>query len=60
MPKSDFDSGTKFRLGRLLAKTVSKFFETEANRAEFEKWYLDTYGKKYVWKYKHTEEGEHH
>ena len=50
MPKPDFDSGTKLRLGRLLAKTVSKFFEDEANRAEFEKWYLETHGTNYVWK----------
>lgn len=50
MPKPDFDSGTKLRLGRLLAKTVSKFFEDEANRAEFEKWYFETHGTNYVWK----------
>lgn len=50
MPKPDLDSGTKLRLGRLLAKTVSKFFEDETNRAEFEKWYLETHGTNYVWK----------
>ncbi len=50
MSEPDFDSGTKLRLGRLIARTVSKYFEDESNRAEFEKWYFETYGTKYVWK----------
>lgn len=48
--ESDFDDTTKIRLGRLLAKTVLKYFEEEPNRVKFEKWYFETYGVKYVWK----------
>lgn len=50
MQKSDFDDVTKQRLGRLLARTVSKFLEDKANRDEFEKWYFETYGINHVWK----------
>ena len=50
MPKSDFDDVTKQRLGRLLARTVSKFLEDKANRDEFEKWYFETHGINYEWK----------
>lgn len=51
MRESNFDAGTKLRLGRLLAKTVAKYFEDASHRAEYEKWYRDKYGKEYVWKY---------
>ena len=50
MSNPDFDSGTKLRLGRLLAKTVLKYLEDKSNRDDFEKWYFETHGTQYVWK----------
>ncbi len=37
-------------LSKLLARIVSKEFESEDKRKEFEQWYEKTYGRKYVWK----------
>lgn len=37
-------------LGYLLARIVLEYFEDETHRAEFEAWYLEKYGKPYVWK----------
>ena len=40
---------TQNRLGRLVYKTVKKALQDEKNRADFEEWYFQTYGKKYEW-----------
>ena len=40
------------RLGLLVYKTVQKALQDESNRLDFEEWYFQTYGKKYVWKHK--------
>ena len=45
------DESTKKRIGRLLAKTVSQYFQEEEHRREFEEWYFDKYGVKYQWKF---------
>lgn len=37
-------------MGRTLARTVREYFKDPAHRREFEAWYLDRYGKPYVWK----------
>lgn len=50
MPDADFTPAVKVRLARLVARTVSEYFRDPAHRAEFEKWHLETYGTKYVWK----------
>ncbi len=50
MPTPDFESGVKLRLGRLVAKTVTKYFSDESHRKEFEEWYFQKYGKPYQWK----------
>ena len=34
----------------LVAQRVREYFKDEAHRAEFEKWYEQRYGKKYIWK----------
>lgn len=52
MPEPDFDDFTKLSLAKLIAKTVTKYFQDESHRAEFEKWYLETYGSEYVWKWR--------
>ena len=33
----------------LLARSVREFFRDEQHRKEFEEWYLNKYGKPYVW-----------
>lgn len=43
-------SPSRNSLGRILARTVSHYFEDKEHRREFEAWYEETYGKKYVWK----------
>ncbi len=37
-------------LSLLVAQRVREYFKDEAHRAEFEKWYEQRYGKKYIWK----------
>ena len=37
-------------LSLLLAQTVREYFKDADHRAEFEKWYEQRYGEKYVWK----------
>lgn len=60
MPEPDFDDFTKLSLAKLIAKTVTKYFQDESHRAEFEKWYLETYGTEYVWKRRgNIENGKH-
>ena len=44
------EESAKKRIGRLLAKTVSRYFKEEENRREFEKWYFEKYGVNYQWK----------
>lgn len=44
------EESTKKRIGRLLAKTVSRYLKDEEHRREFEKWYFDRYGKEYQWR----------
>ena len=34
----------------LLAQRVRDYFKDSVHREEFEQWYLQKYGKKYVWK----------
>lgn len=36
-------------LSLLLAQTVREYFKDTGHRAEFEKWYEQKYGEKYVW-----------
>jgi len=50
MSKAQLMSPTRNSLGRILARTVSQYFEDKEHRREFEAWYEKTYGKKYVWK----------
>lgn len=41
---------TAFRgLARELSFAVTDYFRKEENRHAFEKWYLETHGKPYVW-----------
>mgnify|MGYP000996676789 CR=1 FL=1 len=42
--------GTKNKLGRVLKKTVTQYFENLEHRREFEKWHLSKYGTEYQWK----------
>lgn len=37
-------------LARGLLPVVTKYFNDEGNRHEFDDWYLKTYGTPYVWK----------
>lgn len=37
-------------LSLLVAQRVREYFKDEVHRAEFEKWYEQRYGKKYIWK----------
>lgn len=37
-------------LSLLVAQRVREYFKDESHRAEFEKWYEQRYGKKYIWK----------
>lgn len=37
-------------LARGLVSTITKYFDNEENRHEFDDWYLKTYGTPYVWK----------
>lgn len=41
------EESTKKRIGRLLAKTVSRYLKDEEHRREFEEWYFKKYGVKY-------------
>jgi hypothetical protein len=41
---------TKKRIGRLLAKKVSRYLEDLEHRREFEEWYFKKYGTEYQWK----------
>ena len=50
MSKAQLMSPTRNSLGRILARTVSQYFEDTEHRREFEAWYEKTYGKQYVWK----------
>lgn len=45
------EESTKKRIGRLLAKTVSRYLKDEEHRREFEEWYFKKYGVKYQWKF---------
>jgi len=38
------------RLGKLICRAVLNALKNEENRKDFEKWYFDTYGTKYIWK----------
>lgn len=44
-------SFTEKRIGRLLAKTVSRYLKDEEHRREFEEWYFKKYGVEYQWKF---------
>lgn len=37
-------------LGRLVCRAARAYFENEEHRRAFEEWYLQNYGKPYVWK----------
>ena len=37
-------------LSALLVPKVQEYFRSPENRAAFEKWYQERYGKPYVWK----------
>ena len=50
MSAAPLEESTKKRIGRLLAKTVSRYLENEEHRREFEAWYFAKYGTKYQWK----------
>ena len=38
------------RLGKLICRAVLNALKNEDNRKDFEKWYFNTYGTKYIWK----------
>ena len=46
-----FNESTKKRIGRLLAKTVTRYLENEEHRRDFEEWYYKKHGVEYQWKY---------
>ena len=50
MSTAQLSSWTQNSLGRLLARTVSRYLQSAEHRREFEAWYEQTYGKKYTWK----------
>ncbi len=50
MSTAQLSSWTQNSLGRLLARTVSRYLQSAEHRREFEAWYEKTYGKKYTWK----------
>ena len=35
---------------RMLRRTVRRYLDDKKHRKDFEKWYLDKYGKPYKWK----------
>lgn len=37
-------------LGKSICSAIKTYFEDEEHRRAFEKWYLQNYGKPYVWK----------
>jgi len=37
-------------MGRTLARKVREYFRDPEHRRQFEAWYLERYGKPYVWK----------
>lgn len=45
------EESTKKRIGRLLAKTVSRYLKDEEHHREFEEWYFKKYGVKYQWRF---------
>lgn len=47
---SQIDPITAKRIGRLLAKTVSRYLKDKEHRREFEEWYFKKYGVNYQWK----------
>lgn len=42
------------RFCRMLRRTVRRYLDDKKHRKEFEKWYLDKYGKPYEWKKEHN------
>ncbi len=42
------------QLSKYLAQTVTKYFDVEEHRREFEEWYFRTYNKQYIWKRRGT------
>ena len=48
------DTATQMRLrqlGRRLNDLVRRYMADEEHRRDFERWYLETYGEEYQWKY---------
>lgn len=51
MSAAPLEEFTKKEIGKLLAKTVSRYMNNKEHRREFEKWYFEKYGVKYQWKF---------
>ena len=57
MKGQQFENSLQMELNRsralkLIRVNISISLKNEENRKEFEKWYLEKYGRPYIWKFK--------